>query len=356
MTEKTDTKADLKVDSHTMSEESIAEYLDWERGKGLSEKMLRQLKGPVLALYKWLPPEKQLTKDVLRLWREDMNLRNFSKESISAYVKSVNRYLDHVGCSHMRFNRGRGHDLTNMSFGYLTALEATEERSRKDVVWLCRCKCGNLCKVPATRLLSANTLSCGCLQAEHLQSVGKYIDHTSLRASLEDKPKSDNALSGYTGVVPKRGRWVAQIKYKGKNYHLGTYSKLEDAVRARAAAKQLVMEDAQKLLELYEELHKDDVKPPRSPSPMKPGPLDREKTEPDSRAVRGDNKSGCPGVFLRGKKWTAKITYKKVSYTLGRFEQLEDAVAARKKAEQLLKADPQRFLGEYADFPTYSNK
>ena len=354
MTENEELKIRQEFESHTMSEESIAEFIEWEKGKGLSEKMLRQLKGPVSALYRWLPEDKQVNKALLGLWREDMNSRNLSKESITTYIKSVNRYLDYHGCSHMRFNRGRGHDLTNMRFGYLTALEPTEERNRKDIVWLCRCSCGNLCKVSATSLVSANTLSCGCLKAEHIKAVGKFIDNTSLRAALEDRVKSERAISGYTGVSPKRGLWRAQIKYKGQNYYLGSFTKLEDAVRARSAAKQLVMEDAANLLEVYEELHKDDVKPARTPMQKQPA---AEERKAEGKARRNDNKSGYTGVFLRRGKWTAKITYQKKSYILGSFEALEDAVSAREKAEALLKADPQRFLEEYAEkFAVYDNR
>ena len=34
----------------------------------------------------------------------------------------------------------------------------------------------------------------------------------------------------------KSGKWVTQIGLKGKTYYLGTYSKIEDAVRARERA------------------------------------------------------------------------------------------------------------------------
>ena len=38
---------------------------------------------------------------------------------------------------------------------------------------------------------------------------------------------------------------------------------------------------------------------------------------------------------------------------MGRFVDIEDAVATRKSAEQLLKEDPQRFLDEYKNCPQY---
>ena len=78
------------------------------------------------------------------------------------------------------------------------------------------------------------------------------IDKTNLRQSLREQVESPIAASGFTGVTKKREKWQAYINYKGKRYFLGCYEKLEDAVNARARAKQLVMEDAEKLLEFYQ--------------------------------------------------------------------------------------------------------
>ena len=332
----------------------MAAFMAREEELGLSDKLLRQRRAQLAAFYSWLPEGKMLSRALLLAWRRDMLARGYSENTVSSYIKTINRYLDYSGCSALCFKRGHSHDLSNMSFGYLTALEPTGERSRKDVLWLCRCKCGNECKVPATSLVSGNTLSCGCLKAEHIKAVNKFIDHTSLRMVMDGRVESDRSLSGYTGVVPKRGQWVAQIKYKGKNYHLGSYSKLEDAVKARLAAKQLVQEDAQKLMELYEQLHEHDAKPARESLNMV-----REAPEPDNGAgaLRSNNKSGCTGVYKRRDKWLAKITYRKKTYLLGSFDALDAAVAARKAAEQQLREDPQRFLDNYSEnFAVYGNK
>ena len=147
--------------------------------------------------------------------------------------------------------RGRGKDIAGKQFGYLKAIEPTGEKSRKGCYWRCQCKCGREVELPATRLLTGNTLSCGCLSAEHLQRVNKYFEGTSIRQSLEEKVTSTRAGSGYTGVTRRRGKWMAYIKYKGKIYYLGFYTELEDAVKARARGKQLVREKAAQLLESY---------------------------------------------------------------------------------------------------------
>lgn len=53
-------------------------------------------------------------------------------------------------------------DLTGQTFGKLTALYPTGERFRSSVVWHCRCECGDEKDVPAVRLKTGHTQSCGC--------------------------------------------------------------------------------------------------------------------------------------------------------------------------------------------------
>ena len=63
-----------------------------------------------------------------------------------------------------------------------------------------------------------------------------------------------------------------------------------------------------------------------------------------SGTVRKDNTSGCTGVFRKRDKWAARIQYKGKIYSLGCYERLEDAVRARKKAENWVKDDAERLL------------
>lgn len=54
-------------------------------------------------------------------------------------------------------------DLRGWVVNHLTVLEETPERSKDgSVMWLCRCDCGNLCKVPTHKLTSGRGKSCGC--------------------------------------------------------------------------------------------------------------------------------------------------------------------------------------------------
>lgn len=248
-------------------------------------------------------------------------------------------------------------DLTGKRFGQLTVLEYDTEKKK----WKCQCDCGNLTYKTTGHLNACTATSCGCLKAARLHTGNKYIDGTELRCVLDDRIVKPENPSGYVGVSPSRGLWLAQIKYKGKYYYLGRYSKPEEAAKAYGRAKELVQEDARDLEKAWDEIHRDDPALPHrseiTPMEYRVNFATEYETTPVPRAVRSNNTSGVPGVSRRRDKWAAKITYQKVSYHLGDFAEKEDAISAIKDAETILLADPQRFVEEYgAKCPAYRNK
>lgn len=107
--------------------------------------------------------------------------------------------------------------------------------------WKCLCDCGNETVVGQTLLQSGKTKSCGCLQKQVYQDNFKFIDGTSVsRLEHADKLSASNT-SGYNGVYQnkKTGKWAAQITLRGKTTYLGSYNKIEDAVKARRDAEKL---------------------------------------------------------------------------------------------------------------------
>ena len=75
------------------------------------------------------------------------------------------------GCYRTFRAAGRAHDIAGQTFGYLTAVRPTEQRSGNDVVWLCICNSpfhDEPKEHPASlaSLRSGHTRSCGCLFTE----------------------------------------------------------------------------------------------------------------------------------------------------------------------------------------------
>lgn len=329
----------------TMTIHSIDGYIQHERERGVCPDSVRHFSHVARSLFDWLPEDKEITKERLLAWRQSLKDHGYTQQTELNYVKGINRYLDYLGFPQIRFNRGKPKDIAGMQFGYLTALAPTGQKQRKDHIWRCVCRCGKKAEYPATRLLLGNTVSCGCLRGEHFKRINKYIGGTSLRQSIEEQVESTRAMSGYTGVTTKRGKWRAYIRYKGQTIDLGCYTRLEDAVKARAKGKEAVQLDAMDLLDFYETLHKDDpALPDRAKVREENKPVKQDPpTAPASRAVRSNNTSGQPGVSRKRDKWAAKITFEKITYQLGSYDSIEDAIAVRKAAEQMLQENPGSF-------------
>ncbi len=159
------------------------------------------------------------------------------KEALLAAKYLLNGHAKSCGClAHPPLK-----DFIGKRFGMLevTAYEGKRAGMHR---WRCRCDCGRETLVGQTLLQSGKTKSCGCLQAESYQKNLKLFEGTSIAVleSQRKKPSKANT-SGYTGVyLDKRtGRWVAQIRLKGKAYYLGSFEKLEDAVRARQRGEEM---------------------------------------------------------------------------------------------------------------------
>lgn len=133
-------------------------------------------------------------------------------------------------------------DLTGQRFGRLTAVEPIDSVPSKEILWRCLCDCGNETIVGQTLLQTGKTKSCGCLQASIISKNLKLCEGTSITILEATKRRllSSNQ-SGYTGVYlnKRTGKWTAQITFKRKSYYLGSYDKIEDAVKARRRGEEL---------------------------------------------------------------------------------------------------------------------
>ncbi len=124
-------------------------------------------------------------------------------------------------------------DFIGKRFGKLTVSEYAGKRAGMHR-WKCLCDCGKETVVGQTLLQTGKTQSCGCISVEVFLDHMKLIDGTSVSVLEASKRKLRSTnTSGYTGVHKKGEKWVAQIRFKGKTYSLGTFEHIEDAVAAR---------------------------------------------------------------------------------------------------------------------------
>ena len=138
-------------------------------------------------------------------------------------------------------------EIAGQKFGLLTALKRTDRKRGSNYLWECRCECGSTVYVTANSLISGNTKSCGCTRKKNIREMhekkGIITDHLTLVEGtciekIENQSLRRDNSSGCIGVHARGNRWVASIGFKKKNYYLGIYSRLEDAVRARKDAEE----------------------------------------------------------------------------------------------------------------------
>lgn len=143
----------------------------------------------------------------------------------------------------------RGKNLEGRTFGRLRALDPLPVRDKDGSIrWLCRCACGEYAIVSSHRLLTGTTTSCGCYQAETRGSNRTFVGGTCIEIIASRKLVANNH-SGFAGVSKCRNRkWQSKINYAGKQYYLGRYDQLEDAVAIRRAAEKLRLDDAKSRL------------------------------------------------------------------------------------------------------------
>ena len=213
------------------------------------------------------------------------------------------------GCSeieHARSKRGRKPtDLTGEVFGKLTVLERVENKG-KMVVWKCRCACGQLTLATAHDLKNGSKRSCGCLRKENCRRKDIAGKRFGKLVALYPMDKL-----GVTGSVIWKCRCdcgnevevaVADLN-KGNNKSCGCLKiKYQHLVRER-----LHLVDGTCIEWL------------------------------DGRKSRLDNTSGFRGVYKKKSgKYSVSIGFKKKIYYIGTYEEYDDAVEARLRAENLI--------------------
>lgn len=222
-------------------------------------------------------------------------------------------------------------DLTGYRFGRLTVIQREDDYCKgkiKKAMWKCLCDCGNEAIVRGESLKSGYTKSCGCYREERIiegkrrkNRVGKNVFvveddvvHVTLRDSkkemicdLEDWGK----LKKFTWNESIKGYAIAKKKIKGKA-HIIFFHRM--AIGAKEG-------------EIVDHINRNKLDNRRNNLRITSLSMNcfNRKTK---------NESGYAGVLKTyNDKWRAQITVNYKPIYLGTFEELDDAIEARKKAE-----------------------
>lgn len=108
-------------------------------------------------------------------------------------------------------------NVTGIKFGRLTGVKRFSGTKNTPPKWLFVCDCGNQIKVPLNRVISGNTLSCGCLRSELLTTHGmsrspEYQVWHNMIARCSNPKRKDYKSYGARGIkVCDRWRSFSQF-------------------------------------------------------------------------------------------------------------------------------------------------
>lgn len=221
-----------------------------------------------------------------------------------------------------KYKGGKVKNMAGLRFGRLQVIDEAGKLSHNEMFWNCVCDCGKSVVVRGSSLRNGMTQSCGCL---HKEAFAKYrrtneyaIDGDIVRVKLDNK----NAE-----MICDIDDWERLKQYR---WRLGNNGYAETS-----SINGVVTPYHHFVIDCPPGMYRDHINRNR---------LDNRKTNLRilnpfesvlNRGLSKNNISGYRGVTYskRYKKWVAQITYQRKNHVLGRFENIEDAIEARKQGE-----------------------
>lgn len=227
-------------------------------------------------------------------------------------------------CGHIK-------DLTGKTFGRLTAIRRVDDKilpnGQKSAMWECLCECGNVCIVEGRLLQSGTTRSCGCLQRESQKN--------NLNQRKYNQYNLDEEYGvGYTANEDSNGNnefWFDKEDYdKIKDY---CWFFNNDYVVAHGENHKTIY--LHKLI-IPSEMEVDHIQHNKYDNRKSMLRIATDSQNAINKGVRSNNTSGTTGVskIKRLNKWQVNITINGNTKYLGIFDSFDDAVVARKEAEE----------------------
>lgn len=236
------------------------------------------------------------------------------------------------------------HNLKGERFGRLVVLEQCEDWVSLNGLlhkaqWLCQCDCGNQCKVTTNDLISKNKQSCNCLHYETIAKRHKYNKYDLSGeygiGYLEDKSEFYFDLDDYNLI--KNYRW------SNNNGYIVCY-KVKDGKRYRVHIHRLIMglDNEDKHVVDHINLKRNDNRKEN----LRICTRSQNQCNRDRQHEIKANKSGYTGIDIihtktKGDKYRVRIAINGKKHYLGYFDNLQDAIVARKNGEA-------KYHGEFA--------
>ncbi len=195
-------------------------------------------------------------------------------------------------------------DLTGERFGKLTVMGLAEKEGSNKTYWRCKCDCGRETVVEHYSLMEGHTKSCGCLRPG-----GKGEDLTGRRFGrltvIEPAPKKNKG---------DRTTWVCQCDCGKMCSCSGDHLKSGNTKSCGCLRADHQREAIKTSVHIVDGTCIEKI---------------------SSKVMFSNNTTGTRGVYRNGAgKWKASIAFQGKVYNLGTYANYDDAVAARKEAEE----------------------
>ena len=236
---------------------------------------------------------------------------------------------------------GKFIDLTDQQFDRLTVIKRVEDHIQpngvKVVMWLCKCKCGNEFITSGISLRKKRVKSCGCYHKECAQKRGCENKKNNLydlsgdygigytfngNTFLFDK-EDYNLIKDYCWFINEKGYVVANPlqKEKEQKHKLIRFHRL--------------------ILDAHTNFQVDHINHRKNDNRKENLRLVTNSQNSMNRSIQSNNTSGVTGVSYYNDGWNSEIHVNNEKIYLGKFNNIEDAIKARKDAET-------KYFGEYS--------
>ena len=221
-------------------------------------------------------------------------------------------------------------DLTGQIFGRLEVIGRAPNyitpKGQSKTVWYCKCSCGNNDVIPVigTHLRSCHTTSCGCVQKER-----------AIEASTKRNKYDEINGIGYIGDDIQFYFSPEDFdKIKDHSWYLSNDKYVQTRINNKIVGIHRVIMDAP------DGMCVDHIDHNTLNNRRENLRICTIQENNFNQVNRRNSESGRIGVVPRNNKWLAQIGYNNSHIVLGTFEKKEDAIEARKAAEE-------KYFGEF---------
>lgn len=228
------------------------------------------------------------------------------------------------GCIGKQKAKAQAAQLEGQRFGRLTVVKRVPHK-RRDAYWLCKCDCGGETITNTHSLQNGHTSSCGCYNKEKVAENGrgtKRFNNYSVVNGIVYVELNKNQT-----MICDTDDWE-RLGYIKWNVYKAGYATGRDSVTGKTVFFHCEVIGRKDGL-VVDHINHNKLDNRKSNLRLVP-----QRVNMLNKLIIPNAKSGVPGVSFHHGKWEAKVWVHKKPIKLGRFDNMEDAVRARKEAEE----------------------